>query len=138
MDDHKYICDDCSLLFEGYYVSLIELKDGKLRMKLNEGLEGDYREDVLVEYVKRGEDCAVAVLFEDITANGWHIFTGEELCALTDRLMFGQEYEYVSDESDKIKNVGRVYFDDLVGSSSFLQILLDRGYYDFKFAGWKK
>lgn len=114
-------------------MSLFELKDGKLRMKLNEGLEADYREDVLAEYVRRGEDCAVAVLFEDITANGWHIFTPEDIGAPTDILMFGQEYEYESESGDGIKNVGRVYFNDHVGSSSFLQILLDRGYYDFKF-----
>jgi hypothetical protein len=124
-------------LFKGHYVTLYELKDGKLRMKINTGLEGEYREDVLAEYVSRGEDCAVAVLFEDMTANGWKIFEPDEMASLTDSLMFGQEYEYDSEIDDIVKNVGRVYYNNLIGSKSFLQILLDRGYYDFKFVRGK-
>lgn len=121
------------LLQEGRYVDLYELPNRQLRMRLKEGLESDYREDVLAEYMKHGERYAFEILFDDFACNGWRIYEPEELGALTENIMFGNEYEYANEYSEELKSVGKVYYTDEIRTPGFLQILLDRGYYDFKF-----
>jgi hypothetical protein len=121
-----------TLVQEGHYVDLYELPSGELRMKLKEGLEGDYREDVLVPFNERGLMYAFEILFDDFACNGWDIYDPNEIGALTDRLMFGCELAYKGD-SEVIESIGKVYYDDELGTSSFIEILYAKGYYDFKF-----
>lgn len=139
---HEQLTGEGSKLMErGRYVDFWELPNGNLRMVLNRANEKDFREDILRVAKERGIDYAIMDMIEDYTQNGWMIFRNEEIGALTDALIFGQDYEHYTEEdegydpsSDALKKVGRVYFNERYALDSEVEILLERGYYDFAYA----
>lgn len=127
------VTDNAVLLQKGHYITLYELQSGKLRAVLNRGLKDEYRDDVLQANEERGQLYAFEILFDDFHCNGWEIYSPEQVGALTDRIMFGCEYEYEDDVSDNYKRLGKVYFEPNYETINFIEILYQNGYYDFDF-----
>ena len=127
---------DSKLMEEGYYVNFIELPDGKLRMLLNREHEKDFRENVYDVASERGVDYAFAELIDDYLKDGWMIYQNEELGALTDALVFGNDYSYLCEdglESDELTKVGRVYYNANYVTRNEITELLDKGFFDFTY-----